>query len=493
MNPSFACLALFALLATSLPAARAEVDFSALPFVSRHSGVFNGQKVDYVATVATTIVRDASGAQSARFVSTSYVRAGVDADRRPLLFLFNGGPSSSSATLHMVGLGPRRIAVTQDPTQSPPDPPRTLDNTETVLDVADLVFIDPAETGFSRILEGGTKEYFYSANGDAESVARFVEAWTRDNRRERSPKFLLGESYGTMRAALMAGLLAKTMPLEGLYLFGQAVNIVETTQRAKNAIGYATNLPALAAIAAYHGKAKRGGKSMAAFIDDAYAWAMTDYLNALIAGRDLPQNAQRRIATRLEELTGIGASYYLEHELIISKVEFARELLKERGLIVGTFDARYTGPAPKAGERAVDPFAKVSAATMPMLRDHMKERLGVTLPMSEYREGAPNASQTWNYNPTGGIGGPFWDYDYQASISKAFDANARFRLMIGTGIYDLTTTVGPARYLVAKSNYPVDRVFLRQYEGGHMAYTNEPALRAFTADIRAFVTGAASR
>ena len=192
----------------------------------------------------------------------------------------------------------------------------------------------------------------------------------------------------------------------------------------------------------------------------------------------------------MQDLTGIAADYYLAHDLVISKVEFARELLKEQGLILGTYDARYTGPAPKPGERAVDPFAKVQEATLPMLRAHFAERLGVTLPMSEYREGAPNASQTWNYTPTGGAGGPFWDYDYQAAISKAFEANPRFRLMIGTGIYDLTTTVGPARYLVARSNYPAERVFLRQYEGGHMAYTNEPALKAFTADIRALVTGA---
>ena len=277
-------IALFTVLVVSLAPAHAQLDLSALPVVTRHSGTFNGQRVDYVATVAKTLVAEAR--RGATFVSTSYVREGADPEKRPVLFMFNGGPSASSATLHMVGLGPKRMAVTQDPKLPPPAPPGVVENTETVLDVADLVFIDPAETGFTRIAPGADRGYYYSANGDAESVTRFVESWCRDNKRERSPKFLLGESYGTIRAAIMAGQLAKTLPLDGLYLFGQAVNIVETTQRAKNAVGYATNLPALAAIAVYHGKASRGRKSMAEFIDEAYAWGMSEYLEGLIAGRD---------------------------------------------------------------------------------------------------------------------------------------------------------------------------------------------------------------
>ncbi len=133
---------------------------SGAPFVTRHNGVFNGQKVDYLATVGETVLRDAAGAPTIRFVCTSYVRQGVDSARRPVLFAFNGGPSSSSSTLHMVALGPKRIGVTQDPTLPAPSPPSMADNADTVLDVADLVFIDPAETGFTRILPGGKRDYF---------------------------------------------------------------------------------------------------------------------------------------------------------------------------------------------------------------------------------------------------------------------------------------------------------------------------------------------
>lgn len=457
-------------------------------FVTRHAGTFNGQKVNYVATVGESILRDKDGVPTISFVTAAYVREGVkDRAARPVIFLFNGGPSSASSWLHMGAFGPKRITVPQDVNAPVPTPYALQDNPYTVLDIADLVFIDPAETGFTRVLAGGKRADFYTAYGDAKSVAQFVEAWIKANGREASPKYVLGESYGTIRAALMAGELAKTMPLDGVVLMGQATNMIETSQRASNVMAYAANLPALAAIAAYHGRADMGGKSMAAFIDEAYAYGMGEYLSALAKGADLPQADREKVAKRLQEMTGISADYYLAHRLKITKVDFVTELLKDQGLMLGTYDARYVGPAPKGGERPVDPFAKVGDMVAPLLAEHLANNLKVALPMSDYRAFAPE-TRGWFYNPTGGAGGPFNDYDYPAGIADAFAANPKFRLMVGTGIYDLTTTVGPARYLAAQGTFPQDRVSQKTYEGGHMAYTNEPALKAFTSDVRAFVT-----
>jgi len=458
------------------------------PFVTKHSGVFNGRKVDYVATVGETVIAGSDGQPTARFVTTSYVKADGDAATRPVLFAFNGGPSSSSATLHMVALGPRRIVVGQDP-KAPALAPKLTDNIDTVLDVADLVFIDPAETGFSRVLPGGKTPYFYSVEGDAQSVSDFVVAWSKANGRTASPKYVLGESYGTLRAALMAGQLAKVMPLDGVFLFGQAVNMIETSQRAKNVLAYATNLTALAAIAAYHGRAPAWkGKSMAAVVDGAYDWGMTEYLQALLQGHDLPAAKRRAVAAKLQAMTGVGADYYLANDLQITKIAFLRELLKDQNQLVGMYDARYVGAAPAAGQRPADPFGPVIAAIQPAMLSHYAETLGVTWPASDYRGQAPSAGG-WAWNGTLGPGGPFLDYDYQARINPAFAANPKFRLMIGTGIYDLTTTVGPARYMVTKSDWPRDRVIQREYVGGHMAYTHEPSLKAFTGDIRSWITG----
>ena len=150
------------------------------PFVTKHAGVFNGQKVDYVATVGETVLTGADGQPTIRFVCTSYVKTGADPKTRPVLFAFNGGPSSSSATLHMAALGPKRIVVPQDP-KAPAPPPSMTDNPFTVLDVADIVLIDPAETGFTRILPGGKKEVFYSVEGDSQSVSDFIVAWIKAN------------------------------------------------------------------------------------------------------------------------------------------------------------------------------------------------------------------------------------------------------------------------------------------------------------------------
>ena len=458
------------------------------PFITRHTGVFGGQTVDYVATVGETVLIGADGQPTIRFVCTSYVKAGADPATRPVLFAFNGGPSSSSATLHMVALGPKRIAMAQDP-KAPAAAPAMADNPLTVLDVADIVFIDPAETGFTRILPGGKRDYFYSIEGDSQSVSDFIVAWVKANGREASPKYVLGESYGTQRAAFMAGQLAGVMPLEGLFLFGQAVNMIETSQRAKNVLAYATNLPALAAIAAYHGKAPAWkGRSIEAVVDQSYAWGMGGYLQALLQGHDLPPAKRRQVAEKLQAMTGVGADYYLANDLTITKVAFLRELLKAEGQVVGMYDARYVGPAPKPGERGADPFAPAIAPILPMMWEHLSRNLGVTWPVADYRPQAPD-THTWTWGGTLGPGGPFLDYDYPSRIGPAFRANPRFRLMIGTGIYDLTTTVGPARYMVTKSDWPRERVFQRQYVGGHMAYTHVPSHRAFTDDIRAWVTG----
>jgi carboxypeptidase C (cathepsin A) len=420
------------------------------------------------------------------------VATGADPTTRPVLFAFNGGPSSSSATLHMMALGPRRILVAQDPKAAPLGPVLTA-NTDTVLDVADLVFIDPVETGFSRALDVGRTPYFYSVDGDAQSVSDFVVAWIRENGRTASPKYVLGESYGTLRAAFMAGQLAPVMPLEGVFLFGQAVNMIETSQRAKNALAYATNLPALAAVAAYHGRAPHWrGKSMEAVVDESYAWGMGEYLQALQQGFDLAPAKRRAVAERLQAMTGVSAAYYLANDVQITKIAFLRELMRDQNQLIGMYDARYVGSAPAPGQRPVDPYAGVLAAIQPAMLSHYAETLGVTWPASDYRSQAPNTS-SWAWNGTLGPGGPFLDYDYQARIGPAFQANSKFRLMIGTGVFDLTTTVGPARYLVTKSDWPRERVFQRQYYGGHMAYTHESSLKAFTGDIRDWVTGGAPR
>lgn len=457
---------------------------AAFPVITQHEGVFNGQPVRYRALVEETVTDNAAGNPAFTFVTTAYMRDGVDDPAvRPVVFLFNGGPTVPASWLHMGAFGPRRILPPANPADPVTDSGAMTDNPHTVLDAADLVFIDPPGTGYSRILDDASTPEIQSVLGDARAASDFVIAWLGAHGRMDSPVFLIGESYGTNRAAAMTGLLHEHINLEGVVLFGQALNMVETTQRARNVVSYATNLSALAAIAVYHGRADTGGLALPAFIDEVEAFAMREYLLALTAGNTLPEEEARAIAAQLEAYTGISADYYLANRLVISKPEFRRELLRAQALILGMYDARYVGPGPG------DPFSAVSAMVPAALEIHQRDFLGLTLPFESYSFRGP-ASAGWDWGRTGGMtSGPFADYQHDIWIEQAMAANPRFRLMIGTGIYDTTTTIGPARYLAAQARYPRERITLREYEGGHMAYTNEAALIAFSRDVRSFLTG----
>lgn len=446
-------------------------------FVTQHQGTFNGQPIRYTATVSETILKD----EAASIFSTSYVRDGVtDKARRPVIFAFNGGPGAASVWLHMGALGPKRVLIPADPNAEIKAPYTVVDNPYALLDVADVVLIDPVETGYSRLLPGAKRESFFTAAGDAKAVAQFIQAWSKANGREASPKYLVGESYGTIRAVIVAEELAKAgrdAALDGVVLLGQAVNIVETVQRAGNAVGYAVNLPALTAIAWYHNRINREGRTLEGVLDESYAFALSEYLPALARGRELSEAERQRIAQRLYELSGVSAAWYLTHDLQITKERFREELLKDKGLIVGRYDARYVSTE-------ADPGAKLSPPYESAVKEHLTKTLGVKL-TDDYRAINRSLAEAWDY---GGPRSPFADYDFAGAFARVMRTQPHLRLLVGTGLYDTTTTTGAARYLLARYAFPSERVISRQYEGGHMFYSNEAALKAFAADLRAFVT-----
>jgi Serine carboxypeptidase len=477
------------------PAPADSMPFDGQTFVTAHRGVFNGQAVDYLASVDATILTNETGDPVASIYATSYVRENItDRASRPVIFIWNGGPSAASQTLHMAGFGPKRLIVPLDVNEHVAAPYKSADNVHTVLDVADLVFVDPVETGFSRLLPGGDKDYFFSADGDAESIAQFIQKWLKKNGRENSPKYVMGSSYGSIRAALVAGVLSEsTTPLDGAILFSQGLNLVETTQRNHNLVGYAINMSQIAAIAWYHGRSSLQDRPVAEVIDEMQDFAMNDYLVALARGRNLPDAERRAIAKRLADLTGIGVEYYLTHDLRIKKPAFRRELLKEQGLVLGSGDARYTAAADADGGPA-NPTEGVA----PVHREHLENFLGVTLPPDEYRGFAPDTGDNWDYGgwttlgggkvPAGSRRSIFADYDYPGEIQRAFDASSQFHVMIATGIYDTLTTVGPARLLAATPGYPGECIEMHEYVGGHAFYSNAAEFERLANDVRNFVT-----
>lgn len=450
----------------------------AAPIVTHHRSVFNGKRIAYTASVEAIVVADAAARPAARLVDISYIADGVhDSHRRPVLFAFNGGPISPSDLVHMGAFGPKRLAIPDD-LEADPATFRLVDNTHALLDAADLVFFDPANTGFSRTLPGVDPKSYYSVEADGQQLAQFVIEWSKAHGRVDSPKYLIGESYGTLRAAEAANQLQNSsMPLAGVVLLGQAVNIIEYAQRPANIISYVVSLPTLAAIAWAHDRADRQGRTFEQLVRDAQAYGRGEYLTTLFLGNAAAQSQRQTVARRLEEFTGIPSSYYLAHALKITKEQYRRELFP--GQLLGLNDARYIGPA-----AAGDPFRSVPHAYEEAFKAYLHDDLRAG-DVGVYR-GNPVQGDLggWDWGPNKT---PFGDWPYVKLISEVMQKNAAFRVLVGNGYYDTQTTIGAMDYLVSQADWPRDRVKTAYYQGGHMFYTVEASLGRLSQDVRELI------
>jgi carboxypeptidase C (cathepsin A) len=461
-------------------------------FVSEHRGTFGGTAIRYRAIVAEHFITDEGGRRTASIFTTSYVRTDARKDsQRPVIFAFNGGPGSSSLWLHMGFLGPRRIAFNNDVMPETVPPFRLADNGDSPLDVADVVLIDPPGTGFSRILPAGKPEQFYGVEQDARATVEVIEQWIRENGRWNAPKYLVSESYGTIRAAEVAKLLAggpfgtgrmDGITLNGVILLGQSMDMSGGSGDGR----YANALPTLAATACYFGKGSAGctaeGQAAAArsFVRDRY-------LTALHAGSTLSEEDRNAIAAKLSTLTGLTRAFIVENDIRVSTHDFARELLARRGLQLGSYDARYTLPlSPSGGDPVADDPAmgQYVPGFVAALNLYMRNELGVMLDMPYQAIAFRSVNSKWDYGYGAGIpaGRNFGD-----DLGVAMRRNPQLKLMVGAGYYDLTTTLGNAEYVIAHSGIPPERTQFHYYESGHMPYLGKEARPALARDVRAFV------
>lgn len=457
--------------ATSLPSA---VNLPTA-IVTRHHGVFNGKRVAYEPIEVSGL----DGKPTARLLRSPMSRAMRNpADRSCSCSM--AGPSSAR-TFCTWGLSVRSGWPVPDDISAPVESFRMVDNPYTILDVADLVFFDPAGTGLSRLQPGVDIASQYSTVADSRQLASLVVEWTKIHGRSASPIYLAGESYGTLRAPKAAHQLQQAGVLvNGILLLGQAVNIIEYSQRRGNIVSYAVSLPTLAATAWAHGKADTKGRSFDQFLADAQAFASQDYIAVLFQGDTAPPDRQRAAAARLQEFTGLPADWYLAHQLRITKVDYQKTLLP--GQRLGTNDARYAGPAD-----GPDPFDKVPARFMELFKAYLTKDLGAG-GVGEYAPTGPfigGAMGGWDWGPNKS---PFGDWPFGRAITDIMEANPRFRLLVGNGWTDTQTTVGAMDHLVSQSGWPRDRVRTVRYQGGHMPYTIESSLKALTDDMRALVT-----
>lgn len=460
--------------AASVPPAPAPVAIDA-PIVTHHDGVFNGRRIAYEARVEPFVVRNADGVPAARIVTTSYVAQSGDAASRPVLFAFNGGPIAPSVTFHMSAFGPMRVDLPDDPTADLSDLP-LVPNRHALLDVADIVLFDPANTGYSRTLEGIAPDSYFSVDADGQQLAALVMEWTRAHGREGSPVYLVGTSYGTMRAAAGARHLhAAGRTPAGIILFGQALNIIEYAQRPDNIVSYAVSLPTLAATAWAHDRADRRGRDFDAFMREAENYGAGEYLATLFLGSAAPAERRRAVAERLEAFTGLAADTWLARDLKIAKSAYLRLLFP--GEALDHYDSRYRYPAEEA-----EPALRPNNVFAPAHARYLAETLGAggrgAYALDNPATGGINA-WGWGANVS-----PFGDWPYVAEVRAVMEADPAFRVFVANGYHDTLTTTGAMDLMLAHSGWPADRVRSARYQGGHMFYAYEPSLRLLMRDLR---------
>ena len=457
--------------------------------VTKHSGVFGGQKVNFSATIGETVLKGEDGTQKAAVVTTAYVREPRD-PHRPVTFLFNGGPGSGSVWLQMGAFGPKRVAIPSDARDDGAPPYVLADNPDSLLDVTDLVFIDPPGTGFSHLIGKTEGKEFYGVTADAKAVAEVIRRWLNDNGRWNSPKFLGGESYGTTRSAAVVNQLVNQtfndVALNGVILISTVLDFAAGSDAQGNELSYITNLPSMAATALYHGKAQ--GASTAQFVEEARQWAIGPYATALLKGQKLPAEERARIRGQLARFTGLSETYLEQADLRVTPDRFYKELLRDRGLTVGRLDSRYTGrDYDNAGEYADnDPsFYGIDA--------------GYTAAINAWARGPLGFRTDREYQSIAGLGRD-WDWriggrDANAYLNvtpylgQALRENSQMRIFVGQGYYDFATPFFAAEYALSRTGIPQDRIVWSYYQAGHMMYVRDEDRTKLSADIRNFIRG----
>src|SRR5579872_2849668 len=457
------------------------------PVVTTHRVALDGRALEYTVTTGLMPIRDDAGKKEAEIFFMAYTLNGESAADRPLMFSFNGGPGSSSVWLHMGALGPRRVKMLPDGSLPPP-PYRMEDNPRTWLEHTDLVFIDPVGTGFSRPERPEDGKKFWNVEGDIASIGEFIRLYLTRYLRWSSPLFLVGESYGTTRAAGLSDfLIEKGIALNGIALVSSVLNFQTLYFDAGNDLPYLLFLPTYTATAWYHGKLSADlHESLPKALAEAEAWIESDYANLLAKGSDLPEAARADAIAKLARLTGLDPRFVDQSDLRIEIQRFCRELLRDQGRTVGRLDSRIDlVHAPTVAEKPdFDP--SMSAIRPPytaLFNDYVRRDLRYETDQEYYILGG-GIKTPWEWGSRPGY------VDTGEALVKAFAKNPYMKLFVASGYYDLATPYYATRYTIRHlSVSPAVRGNIRtaDYEAGHMMYIHAESLERLQSDIAAFI------
>jgi carboxypeptidase C (cathepsin A) len=464
-----------------------------------HSVTINGRSLSYTAMAGRIILKaeDEKEGEKAKaaifFVAYTLDRppGATEAEHaaaRPITFSFNGGPGSSSVWLHLGVLGPRRVVLERDDRPLPP-PYSLVDNDFSILDKTDLVFIDPVTTGFSRAVPGEADKQFHGFKPDIESVGDFIRLYISRYHRWASPRYLIGESYGTTRAAGLSGYLQERhgLYLNGIMLVSVVLNFMTLDFTPGNDLPYILFLPTYAATAWYHKRlASELQADLGRTLAEVETFALGEYATALLQGHTLPAETRAAIAARLSRYTGLSAGYVEQTNLRINIHRFVKELLRERRRTVGRLDSRYTGiDRDAAGENnEYDPsYAIIQGPYTGMLNDYVRREL-------RFESDLPYEILSERVRP--------WSFDQHQNayvnvgetLRKAMSMNPHLRVFVANGYYDLATPYLATRYTF--DHLELDEslrgnVTMTYYEAGHMMYIHDSSLARLKADLDEFL------
>lgn len=456
---------------------------------SHHTAKIDGKTIAYTATVGTMEMKNDEGKTKAEIFFIAYTRDDTkNQSDRPVTFCFNGGPGSSSVWLHMGMLGPKRVKLNDDAQPVPP-PGRLIENEYSLLDLTDLVFIDPVSTGFSRPAKGENKQQFHGYTEDLQSVGEFIYFYTSKYNRWLSPKFLLGESYGTLRAAGLSGHLQDRyyMDINGIALVSSVLDFQTISFSENNNLPYMLFFPGYTATAWYHKKLdkKLQRQQLEKVLVEAEQFAMNDYAEALLKGASLSKSDRKAVVKRYAELTGLSEEFVERSNLRVSMSRFGKELLRDKYRTVGRFDSRYIGIDGDAAGEHYEYDASAAALFGPftaVLNHYLRSELKVE--SEKVYEILTGNVHPWNYKQ-------FQNRYVNATetLRESMSKNPYMKVFVASGYYDLATPYYATDYTLSQLNLAPairDNISVRYYSGGHMMYVHEPSLKKLRHDLERF-------
>jgi carboxypeptidase C (cathepsin A) len=453
--------------------------------VTHHTLTLDGKTLPYTATAGTLQLKDDDGTVKALVFYIAYTLDGVkDPATRPVTFSFNGGPGAASLWVHMGAFGPRIVARDAEGMNGGPPPGRLVDNENSILDVTDLVFIDPVSTGFSRPAPGQDPKQFHGVNKDIQSVSDFVRLWVTRNQRWASPKFVAGESYGTTRAAGLAFYLAERygMAINGVALISSILNWQDQDFHVGNDTPCFIHLPTYAAAAWYHKKLPPElSGDLFKTLAEVEAFALDEYAPALLQGDRLPDARRKEIAARVARYTGLSQAYVERSNLCVEIERFTKELLRDQGKTLGRLDTRFTGvDLDAAGEYTeYDPASvALDSPYAAAVNDHIRRELKFETDLVYER--LTDKVRPWDWETRNQY------VNLAEYLRQAITRNPHLQVLMASGVYDLATPFFDSLFTRDHLGLPKElrgNVRIELYQAGHMMYVRQAEHRKLKRDM----------